>query len=131
VLLASETVYAKSKLDNLNVEQMKMKLEKLMLQDRCFENDTLTLTSTAEQLGISSQQLSELVNSSFGLSFPRYIRQHRVEAAKQMLVAEPAASVLSVGLSNGFKSQSSFYTAFKEHTGQTPAAFRSELQKNG
>ena len=100
-----------------------------MLQERIFENEDLTLTSTAEQLDISAQQLSELVNSDFGTSFPRYVRQHRVEAAKQMLVAEPAASVLSVSLATGFRSQSSFYTAFKEHTGETPAAFRSELQQ--
>jgi AraC-like DNA-binding protein len=128
VLLASETVYAKSKLGNLNVGQMNAKLEQLMLTGRSFEDENLTLASTAEQLGISAQQLSELVNSRFGLSFPRYVRQHRVEAAKQMLVAEPDASVLSVGLANGFKSQSSFYTAFKEHTGQTPAAYRSALR---
>ena len=129
VLLASETVYAKSKLENVNVSQLKLRLEQLMLQERIFENEDLTLTSTAEQLDISAQQLSELVNSDFGTSFPRYVRQHCVEAAKQMLVAEPAASVLSVSLATGFRSQSSFYTAFKEHTGETPAAFRSELQQ--
>ncbi len=129
VLLASETVYAKSKLENVNVNQTKMKLEQLMIQDRCFENESLTLTTTAEQLDISAQQLSELVNTHFGISFPRYVRQHRVEAAKQLLASEPESSVLSISLSTGFKSQSSFYTAFKEHTGQTPAAFRAELQE--
>ena len=129
VLLASEAVYAKSKLENVNVAQLKLKLEQLMLQDRIFENENLTLTTTADQLDISAQQLSELVNSDFGTSFPRYVRQHRVEAAKQMLVAEPTASVLSVSLATGFKSQSSFYTAFKEHTGETPAGFRSDLQQ--
>ena len=129
VLLASETVYAKSKLDNVNVDQTKMKLEQLMVQGRCYENENLTLTTIAEQLDISPQQLSELVNTNFGLSFPRYVRQHRVEAAKQLLASEPQSSVLSVSLATGFKSQSSFYTAFKDITGQTPAAFRAELQK--
>jgi len=129
VLLASETVYAKSKLDNVNVEQTKMRLEQLMVQERCYENENLTLTTIAEQLDVSPQQLSELVNTNFGMSFPRYVRQHRVEAAKQLLAAEPQSSVLSIGLATGFKSQSSFYTAFKDLTGQTPAAFRAELQK--
>jgi len=129
VLLASETVYAKSKLDNVDVAKLKLALEQLMLQDRIFENENLTLTSAAEQLDISAQQLSELVNSDFGMSFPRYVRQHRVEAAKQMLVGEPTASVLSVSLATGFRSQSSFYTAFKEYTGVTPAAFRTNLQQ--
>ena len=100
-----------------------------MVQDRLYENENLSLASAAEQLNVSSQQLSELVNTNFDMSFPRYVRQHRVEAAKQLLADEPESSVLSVSLATGFKSQSSFYTAFKEHTGQTPAAFRAELLK--
>lgn len=124
VLLASETVYAKSKLTNVDVDQTRISLEQLMVVDRCYENENLTLADVAEQLDVSSQQLSELVNGCFNMSFPRYVRQHRVEAARQMLLAEPDASVLSVGLATGFKSQSSFYTAFKEHTGSTPAGFR-------
>lgn len=127
VLLASETVYAKSKLGNVDVTQVKNRLQQLMVAERCFENENLTLADVAEQLGVSSQQLSELVNSCFNLSFPRYVRHHRVEAAKQMLIAEPQASVLSVGMATGFKSQSSFYTAFKEHTGYTPAGFRRDI----
>ena len=39
-----------------------------------------------------------------------------------MLVAEPRASVLSVGLSVGFSSQSTFYVAFKDEVGMVPVA---------
>ncbi|MGE8357156.1 MAG: helix-turn-helix domain-containing protein, partial [Microvirgula sp.] len=37
---------------------------------------------------------------------------------------EPSASVLSVGLSVGFSSQSTFYEAFREIEGMTPGQFR-------
>jgi len=124
VLLASETIYAKTKLGNVDVDQSKQQLIDLMTQQRYYENENLTLSDVADQLDISSQQLSELVNSNFGVSFPRYIREHRVEAAKKMLLAEPDSSVLSISMATGFKSQSSFYTAFKELTGETPASFR-------
>ena len=40
------------------------------------------------------------------------------------LLAEPSASVLSVGLSVGFTSQSNFYEAFREIAGTTPGQFR-------
>jgi AraC-like DNA-binding protein len=40
------------------------------------------------------------------------------------LVDEPKSSVLSIGLSVGFNSQSNFYTAFREIAGQTPAQYR-------
>jgi len=124
VLLASETVYAKSKLDNINIDETKLKLEQLMKEAKIYENENLTLSVVAEQLEITAQQLSELVNSCFGVSFPKFVREYRVEAAKKMLIREPTASILSIGLATGFKSQSSFYTAFKDHTGQTPAGFR-------
>ena len=46
-------------------------------------------------------------------------------AAPDLLwVAEPSASVLSVGLSVGFTSQSNFYEAFREIEGMTPGQYR-------
>ena len=44
-----------------------------------------------------------------------------------MLCAEPSASVLSVGLSVGFSSQSNFYEAFREIEGMTPGALTALL----
>lgn len=126
VLLASETVYSRSKLDSVDVHHKREQLENLMRVERCFEDENLTLGHIATQLSLTPQQLSELVNSSFSMGFPRYVRAHRVEAAKTMLIEEPDASVLSISLATGFKSQSGFYTAFKEVTESTPAAFRKE-----
>lgn len=128
VLLASESAYAKTRLAGVNIADSAEQLERLMHDGHFYENENLTLGAVAEELGLTGHQLSELVNTRFSLSFPRYIRQHRIEAAKRLLLAEPHASVLSISLATGFKSQSSFYTAFREITGQSPAVFRkSEL----
>ena len=127
VTLASQIVYSKTKLARINVAEKREQLERLMLEEQIYENEDLKLGSVADQLGLTGHQLSELVNSSFNLSFPRYVRHHRIEAAKRMLLAEPDASALSIGLATGFKSQSSFYTAFRDLTGQAPAAYRNEF----
>jgi AraC-like DNA-binding protein len=74
--------------------------------------------------------LSELINTQFQMGFSRLVRQFRVEAAKKMLIDEPRASVLSVGLSVGFTSQSNFYVAFKEFTGVVPGQFRKQSISN-
>ncbi|GAB6418818.1 hypothetical protein bcgnr5380_63250 [Bacillus cereus] len=58
------------------------------------------------------------------MGLPRYVRERRVAAAKSMLVAEPNASILAVGMDTGFKSSSTFYAAFKEVTGQSPGDYR-------
>jgi AraC-like DNA-binding protein len=89
-----------------------------------YVDPELSLAGLAGRLGLSSHQLSELVNSRLGKGFSRYLRERRVDAAKAMLLAEPKASVLSVGLSVGFTSQSNFYEAFREIEGSTPGQYR-------
>ena len=78
----------------------------------------------ARRLDLSSHQLSELLNRHIGTSFSRYLRARRIDDAKQLLVEQPRASVLSIGLETGFRSQSTFYSAFKEETGQSPGDWR-------
>jgi len=75
-------------------------------------------------LTLSQHQLSELINTEFRQGFSRYIREQRIEDAKQLLVTEPEASVLSIGLTVGFSTQSNFYAAFREIVGMAPGQYR-------
>jgi AraC-like DNA-binding protein len=86
--------------------------------------ENLSLETLAEAVQLSPHQLSELINTEFQQGFSRYIRQHRIDEAKRLLLAEPTASVLSIGLSVGFNSQSNFYAAFREFVGMPPAQYR-------
>lgn len=130
ILLMAELAYAKTKLGNINVEQKVLELENLMVRERHFENESLSLAMMADTLELSSHQLSELINTEYGYGFPRFVREHRLRAAKSLLVSEPGASVLSISMMTGFKSQSSFYTAFKEATGESPAQYRKKRLSN-
>lgn len=120
---ASET-YATTTLSNINCETALKRLSTLMSQDRLYENPELDLPTLASLMDLSGHQLSELINTLLGKGFSRYIREQRIDAAKTMLLAKPSASVLSVGLSVGFTSQSNFYDAFREITDMTPGKFR-------
>ncbi|MEP6882337.1 MAG: helix-turn-helix domain-containing protein [Dokdonella sp.] len=122
---AVATTYAVSTLDRVDREQAVARLQKLM-NEQVFADETLKLSGLATMLDLSPHQLSELINTRFGLGYSRYIREHRVAAAKRMLIAEPNASVLSVGLAVGFTSQSNFYAAFREITGEVPGRYRSQ-----
>lgn len=123
---AVATSYAVSTLNRIDRDAALEKLRRLIEEERVWVDENLSLASLAAQLGLGSHQLSELVNTQFGMGFSRYIRGHRVEAARKMLLAEPKASVLSVGLSVGFTSQSNFYSAFREITGEVPGRYRSK-----
>ena len=121
---AARETYAVSTLNHVDCAVALNRLEALMQQECLYQNAMLDLPMLAKQVGLSSHQLSELINSRLGKSFSRYLREYRVNAARNMLLAEPSASVLSVGLSVGFTSQSNFYDAFREITGMTPGKFR-------
>lgn len=123
----SETVqaaYANTTLSQVNCDAALAKLEALMQTEQVYVDAELSLPSLAERLGLSTHQLSELMNVRLGKGFSRYLRERRVQAAKTMLCAEPSASVLSVGLGVGFTSQSNFYEAFREIEGSTPGQYR-------
>ncbi len=123
---AATLAYSKSTLDGVQVTALTDRLDTLMTQEKLYRNESLSLAMVADNLGIGSHQLSELVNVHHGCSFSTYIRRHRIEEAKALLLKDPKASVLSVGLSTGFRSQSNFYVAFKDLTGQSPGAFRKQ-----
>ncbi len=116
--------YSATTLGGIDVDASLQKLEHLMQDEKAYTDENLTLSSLAASMDLSSQQLSELINTRMGAGFSRYVREKRVEAAKQLLVSAPEQSVLSVSLDVGFRSQSNFYAAFKEIVGVSPGDFR-------
>ncbi|MEM8769753.1 MAG: helix-turn-helix domain-containing protein, partial [Pseudomonadota bacterium] len=121
---AARLSYAKSTLNDIDVTATKRQLERLMEEEKLFQQESLNLGSLAGTLELGTHQLSELINSEYGVSFSRFVREHRVREAQRLLKAEPTASVLSIGMEVGFRSQSNFYAAFKEITGRSPGAYR-------
>jgi AraC-like DNA-binding protein len=103
-------------------------LEQGMRGDAWYLEPELSLPLVAERLGLAPHRLSALLNRGLGLGFSQYLRRLRVEHAQRMLREEPRASVLSVGLAVGFSSQSNFYEAFREVTGEAPGRFRRRIE---
>ncbi|MGL6289669.1 MAG: helix-turn-helix domain-containing protein [Silanimonas sp.] len=116
--------YAQSALGKVDVAVATERLRRLFEDEHLYRDEDLGLAKLARRVELTPHQLSELLNVRFGEGFSKFVRRHRVAAAQRMLIDEPRASVLSVGLSVGFGSQSTFYTAFKEETGLVPGEFR-------
>ena len=118
--------YTKSGLSDAQLEKHKRQLADLMHIERVFLEPGLTLPGLAVRVGCSVNHLSQVINSGVGTGFFEYLNQQRVEYAKQLLGRQDdrQRSVLSIALAAGFNSHSSFYSAFKKASGQTPAQFR-------
>lgn len=116
--------YQTSTLNNVNCDDIKQQLKKLMSVEKIYQDSDLSLSSCAEMLSLTAHQLSELINTQLGTSFSAFLRYERIKAAEILLKTEPNSSVLSVGLSVGFRSQSAFYSAFKEIHAMAPGQYR-------
>lgn len=127
---AAQATYAESTLNNIDRKKAIAQLSQLMEQERLYTLESLNLSLVAEQLQLNAHQLSELINTEFQQGLSKYIRQYRVEAAKKLLLDEPGSSVLSIGLSVEFSTQSNFYTAFRDIVGTAPGQYRKQFIKS-
>ena len=121
---AASLAYASSTLNDVDVAACVSRLEELMRDDKIYQNEDLNLAMLAESMQLSTHQLSELINSHFGIGFSRYIREQRVREAQKLLLSDQRSSILSISMTTGFRSQSNFYAAFREITGEAPGNYR-------
>ena len=79
---------------------------------------------------MSLSHASKLINTFSDYNFSDYINSLRIEQAKKLLSDDSfdQYTIVAIGLESGFNSKSTFYTAFKKFTSQTPSEFRSITQ---
>jgi len=126
----SKIKYESSNLRNLDSKLLILKLENLMSEEKLYRDENLTMIAIAEKLNINKHQLSELLNASIGVNFYDYINKYRVIEAKKILEDSPEQIILRVAFDVGFKSQSTFYTAFKKVFKMTPADYKNNFHKH-
>ena len=114
----------RSHLAGVNTDSITARLHQAMDDDEMYADETISLPALAGTLGLSSHQLSELINDRFGMNFTTYINTKRVDRAKQLLLVDRDSSVLSIAFEVGFKSKSAFNEAFKKITGESPSSYR-------
>ena len=119
--------YEKSQIKGLNVEAVTRRLIELMDDEKIFADEDLNLPSLADELGISSHQLSEILNREIGKNFNTFVNEYRVKEAKQYLLEEPDRSILSIGVAVGFNSATTFNAVFGRITGMTPGKYRKSI----
>jgi AraC-like DNA-binding protein len=104
---------------------------KLMVDEKQFQNANLTLKSLSESLHVSPQILSQVINQKSARNFNGFVNAFRIEESKRLLHREEFKNqtIASIAFEVGFNSLSSFNTAFKKETGQTPMAYRQQLPK--
>lgn len=100
-----------------------------MVANKPYLEGDLVLPQLAQQLGISANYLSQVINEQLKVNFYDFVNGYRVEEAMRLMrdTAKEKANILNIALDSGFNSKSAFYTAFKKATSMTPTQFRKTL----
>lgn len=89
-----------------------------------YLHEPITMAALAELVGLNESYLSILFKKETGLPVSLYIRQRRIEEAKEMLrFTDYSCSDIANFLA--FSSQSHFISVFRKATGLTPGQYRS------
>ncbi|WP_040497647.1 helix-turn-helix domain-containing protein [Fulvivirga imtechensis] len=120
--------YKTTPLPEGEIDQIFDRAEKLLLKNNLYRNSDLTLRQLGGILKVSPQKLSMAVNTRFKSNFNDFVNHYRIKEAQQRMRNEEFKNhtIASVAYEVGFNSLTSFNSAFKKETGQTPSAYRKE-----
>jgi AraC-like DNA-binding protein len=121
--------YEKSSLTEEMSESIHIQLQKIMQEERLYENPELSLNDLSNHLNVHPNNLSQVINANEGKTFFDYINYHRVEAFKKMvkLPQNQKYTLLGLAYDCGFNSKTSFNRNFKKATGFAPSEYLKQL----
>ena len=120
--------YKNSTLSTELKQQIQQNIIHYFKVEKAYLNPELDMQVLSGHLKIPKYQITEVLNTNIGMNFFQFVNSYRVEAVKEMLVnPNNKYSIEAIGYECGFTSKSSFYTVFKNITGETPVAYRNKI----
>ena len=102
------------------------KLQNLITTEQLFLEKKLRLKDIAQRVELTPHELSALLNNHYRKSFADFMNIFRINYVKQKLRSSTELQQLTIealGDQAGFSSKSTFFFAFKKHTGMSPLEY--------
>lgn len=119
------TSYERSGLTDADLKQYHKRLLEVMQSGKPYLNGDLNAADLAKALGVTTNQLSQVLNQIQKQNFYDFVNSFRVEEVKRKMVdpANAHLTLLGIALESGFNSKSTFNSVFRKLTGHTPTEF--------
>lgn len=112
-------------------QELKESLERLMLSEKLYRQNSLKLEDVAERLGTTRHNTSQVINEHFGLNFFELVNKYRVEEAMELLKDNTGnRNIIDVAYEVGYNNKVTFNKSFKRFAQLTPSQFM-KLQAAG
>ena len=104
-------------------------IEKVIKENKLYLDKDLSIAKISSHTQLKPRDISQIINQGLSQGFTDFINGYRVEAFKKMIKEESSKNftIVAIATDCGFKSSSSFYAAFKKHTGITPNQYKDNL----
>ncbi|WP_121965837.1 helix-turn-helix domain-containing protein [Myroides sp. N17-2] len=96
-------------------------------KSEAYLETSFSLEQLANDLNLSKQQVSEVINQDMNSSFYQLLAMYRIDHAKVLIEENKNLTIEAIVDECGFSSKSTFNKYFKYYVGQTPSVYRSEL----
>jgi AraC-like DNA-binding protein len=122
--------YARSSLHEEDIQELAQKLRGIIDNEQPHLRADLSLDDLAKNLDVSPRDLSQTINSTFGMNFSAFMNSERVKVAAQKLRAANAPAIKSIMYDSGFKSKTAFNLEFKKVFGVTPSHYKNVMNED-
>ena len=99
------------------------KLNRFIESEQPYLDYDITLQELSDRLGISTRNLSHVINKHFKKNYYGFINHYRLQRAMEQLKTSEG-SIKEIMYDSGFSNKATFYSLFKKETGLTPVQFR-------
>lgn len=108
-------------------KQLDEQLQTLVQNHKPHLDEDISLPKLASLLGVTSHQLSELLNIHKNTSFYDFLNDLRYQESLSFLSQnESELTIADIAYRSGFNNRNSFYKVFKEKTGVTPSQYKKQ-----
>ncbi len=122
--------YKRSSLDMTSSKALLLQLKRLFENGEMYVNNSLSLASVAQELQISSRELSQVINENQQQNFSEFVNGYRIDKAKKLLSDPDYAQekIATIAYDCGFGNVTSFNLAFKAKTQLSPSQYRNQYR---
>lgn len=117
--------YRNSKIEDSELKRMMKQLDAFMDSDKPYLQADLTMLQLSKASGFSNHTLSQLFSQCAGCTYYEYVAKYRIKEFKRRLESPEYVKLTINALAEecGFRSRTTFLSAFKKDTGMTPREY--------
>ena len=116
-------------LKDADMEDLKERLCNVLEREKLYLNPDLRVGDVSERLYTNKSYLAQTIKIKLNKNFCQLVHYYRVREAMRLYAQNPDLTITQLCRRVGFKSMTTFNTAFGRNTGFTPAEWCKEFRK--